>query len=47
MEEKEYEMPAKIGIHPLEEAFFHAMPAYGTVKKRRRDQAGRMFSKKS
>jgi ornithine cyclodeaminase/alanine dehydrogenase-like protein (mu-crystallin family) len=25
---KEYEMPAKIGIHPLEEAFFHAMPAY-------------------
>ncbi len=25
---KEYEMPAKIGVHPLEEVFFHAMPAY-------------------
>ncbi|MCG0276614.1 MAG: hypothetical protein L5655_10775 [Thermosediminibacteraceae bacterium] len=25
---KEYEMPAKIGIHPLPEAFFHAMPSY-------------------
>lgn len=25
---KEYEMPAKIGIHPLPEVFFHAMPAY-------------------
>jgi len=24
----EYEMPAKIGIHPLPEVFFHAMPAY-------------------
>lgn len=24
----EYEMPAKIGVHPLEEVFFHAMPAY-------------------
>jgi ornithine cyclodeaminase/alanine dehydrogenase len=23
-----YEMPAKIGIHPLSEAFFHAMPAH-------------------
>ncbi len=25
---KEYEMPAKIGVHPFEEVFFHAMPAY-------------------
>lgn len=25
---REYEMPAKIGIHPLPEVFFHAMPAY-------------------
>ncbi|MTK11776.1 MAG: ornithine cyclodeaminase family protein, partial [Clostridiaceae bacterium] len=22
---KEYEMPAKIGVHPYEEVFFHAM----------------------
>ena len=25
---QEYEMPAKIGIHPFEEVFYHAMPAY-------------------
>lgn len=25
---KEYEMPAKIGIHPWPDVFFHAMPAY-------------------
>ncbi len=25
---KEYEMPAKIGVHPYEDVFFHAMPAY-------------------
>jgi len=25
---KEYEMPAKIGVHPLTEVFYHAMPAY-------------------
>jgi ornithine cyclodeaminase/alanine dehydrogenase len=25
---KEYEMPAKIGVHPFPEVFFHAMPAY-------------------
>ena len=24
----EYEMPAKIGIHPYEDVFYHAMPAY-------------------
>lgn len=30
---KEYEMPAKIGIHPLPEVFFHAMPAYVPSKK--------------
>ncbi len=24
----EYEMPAKIGIHPWDDVFFHAMPAY-------------------
>ena len=25
---KQYEMPAKIGVHPRQEVFFHAMPAY-------------------
>lgn len=25
---KEYEMPAKIGIHPYDDVFFHAMPAF-------------------
>ena len=25
---KQYEMPAKIGIHPFSDVFFHAMPAY-------------------
>lgn len=25
---KEYEMPAKTGIHPWQDVFFHAMPAY-------------------
>lgn len=25
---KEFEMPAKIGVHPWTEVFFHAMPAY-------------------
>jgi ornithine cyclodeaminase/alanine dehydrogenase-like protein (mu-crystallin family) len=25
---KDYEMPAKIGVHPFQEVFFHAMPAY-------------------
>lgn len=25
---KDYEMPAKIGVHPYEEVFYHAMPAY-------------------
>lgn len=30
---KEYEMPAKIGIHPYKEVFFHAMPAYVPSKK--------------
>lgn len=25
---KNYEMPAKIGVHPFPEVFFHAMPAY-------------------
>ena len=25
---KEYEMPAKIGIHPWSDVFYHAMPAY-------------------
>ncbi len=26
--QKEYEMPAKVGVHPFSEVFFHAMPAY-------------------
>ncbi len=26
--QKQYEMPAKIGIHPFSDVFFHAMPAY-------------------
>ncbi len=26
--QKEYEMPAKVGVHPYEEVFYHAMPAY-------------------
>lgn len=26
--QKKYEMPAKIGIHPFSDVFFHAMPAY-------------------
>lgn len=26
--QKRYEMPAKVGVHPLGEVFFHAMPAY-------------------
>lgn len=30
---KEYEMPAKIGVHPLEAVFYHAMPAYVPSKK--------------
>jgi ornithine cyclodeaminase/alanine dehydrogenase-like protein (mu-crystallin family) len=25
---KKYEMPAKIGVHPFSEVFYHAMPAY-------------------
>lgn len=28
---KEYEMPAKIGVHPFKEVFYHAMPAYVPV----------------
>lgn len=30
---KEYEMPAKIGVHPYPEVFFHAMPAFVPSKK--------------
>jgi ornithine cyclodeaminase/alanine dehydrogenase-like protein (mu-crystallin family) len=30
---KRYEMPAKIGVHPYPEVFFHAMPAYVPAKK--------------
>ena len=30
---KEYEMPAKVGVHPFKEVFFHAMPAYVPGKK--------------
>ncbi|MBY4677200.1 ornithine cyclodeaminase family protein [Marinobacterium arenosum] len=26
--QKRYEMPAKIGVHPYEDVFYHAMPAY-------------------
>ncbi len=26
--QKDYEMPAKVGVHPYEEVFYHAMPAY-------------------
>lgn len=25
---KKYEMPAKVGVHPFKEVFYHAMPAY-------------------
>jgi alanine dehydrogenase len=28
----QYEMPAKVGVHPLPEVFFHAMPAYVPAK---------------
>jgi len=30
---KEFEMPAKVGVHPYEEVFYHAMPAYVPAKK--------------
>ncbi len=30
---KDYEMPAKVGVHPFKEVFFHAMPAYVPSKK--------------
>jgi len=30
---KEYEMPAKVGVHPYEEVFYHAMPAFVSSKK--------------
>lgn len=30
---KDYEMPAKIGVHPFKEVFYHAMPAYVPSKK--------------
>ncbi len=30
--QKDYEMPAKVGVHPYEEVFFHAMPAYVPAK---------------
>ncbi len=26
--QKDYEMPAKIGVHPYDDVFYHAMPAY-------------------
>ena len=29
---KEYEMPPKIGVHPHEDVFYHAMPAYVPAK---------------
>jgi len=29
---KSYEMPAKIGVHPFREVFYHAMPAYVPLK---------------
>jgi len=29
---KDYEMPAKVGVHPYEEVFYHAMPAYVPAK---------------
>ncbi len=29
---KEYEMPAKVGVHPYEDVFYHAMPAYVPAK---------------
>ncbi len=30
---KDFEMPAKIGVHPFKEVFFHAMPAYVPSRK--------------
>lgn len=30
--QKDYEMPAKVGVHPYEEVFYHAMPAYVPAK---------------
>lgn len=30
--QKNYEMPAKVGVHPFQEVFFHAMPAYVPAK---------------
>ena len=44
---QDYEMPAKIGVHPFQEVFFHAMPAYVPEKRAPGLQVDRVLSQQS